>query len=676
MSIKNFILVSAVLVSCFFATRLAAAQGPSELNVLSSNLSRPAISELIPMFERLHKIKVKVQYANNPILKQQIEAGAKFDVVIVEPQMLAELARAGFVDHNSITDLAKVGMALVSKKGSPAVDVSSVESFKKVLLSARSISYTADGHSGSVFLATLAKIQLTDQMKPTLMPVVGRFSTVSVAEGSAQYTAFPGVGLDPGVQIAGMFPEEIQTYIGITAGISQKAEESRSARRFLEYLQSEPTMAHFKSLGYTPLALAKSGLRIEKEPMQSLVNGGRLNASLRQLAEFGKTPEGGTNRVAYSEEDVRARDYVMRLMREAELDVSVDAAGNIVGRRAGSNPSFKPIMIGSHIDSVPMGGQYDGQVGSMGAIEVARTLAERKIVLQHPLIVVIFQNEEGGTTGSNAMAHGLKPEDLESVSNSKKTIREGIRFIGGDPDKLSSPLLKKGDLAGYLELHIEQGGRLDQQKINIGVVEGIVGLRWFEITINGFANHAGTTPMGQRQDALLAAAKYIEAVNRAARSINGPQVATVGKIQAFPGATNVVPGKVVTSLDVRDLDPAKIAQVLDKIRESVKLIEAETGTKFEFKETASSNPALADQAFKEAIDASAKALGFITLSLPSGAGHDAQEIADICPVGMIFVPSRSGISHSPKEFTEPTDITNGANVLLQSLVRLDSRLAK
>lgn len=406
------------------------------------------------------------------------------------------------------------------------------------------------------------------------------------------------------------------------------------------------------------------------------VNGARLNASLRELAEFGKTAEGGTNRVAYSADDAAARQYVMGLMREAQLDVSIDAAGNIIGRRAGSDPSLKPIMIGSHIDSVPMGGRYDGQVGSMGAIEVARTLAEQKIVLKHPLIVVIFQNEEGGTTGSTAMAQGLSPERLDTISNSKKTVREGIRFIGGDPDKLSKPLLNKGDLAGYLELHIEQGGRLDQQKINIGVVEGIVGLRWFEITIDGVANHAGTTPMAQRQDSLLAAARYIEAVNRAVRSMQGAQVATVGKIQAFPGATNVVPGKVMTSLDVRDLDPEKIAQVLNKIRESVKLIEAETGTKFDFKETASSNPALADEAFKAAIDASAKAMGLTTLALPSGAGHDAQEIADICPVGMIFVPSRSGISHSPKEFTDPSDITNGANVLLQSLMRLDKQLTK
>lgn len=401
------------------------------------------------------------------------------------------------------------------------------------------------------------------------------------------------------------------------------------------------------------------------------INGDRLNASLRELAEFGKTPEGGTNRVAYSDEDIRAREYVMRLMREAGLAVSIDAAGNIVGRRAGGDASLKPIMIGSHIDSVPMGGRYDGQVGSMAAIEVARTLAEKGLALRHPIEVIIFQNEEGGTVGSTALAAGIAPERLDSVTNSKKTLREGIKAFGGDPEKLAKPLMKKGDLAGYLELHIEQGGRLDQQKLNIGVVEGIVGLSWWDVTVNGFANHAGTTQMDLRHDALLAAAKYVEAVNNAVRSIPGKQVATVGKIQAFPGATNVVPGKVLTSLDVRDLDPAKIAQVLGKIHELVKLIEAETGTTFEFKQTSSSKPALTDERFKSAIEGSAKALGLSTLSLPSGAGHDAQEIADICPIGMIFIPSRAGISHSPKEFTEGSDITNGGNVLLQTLLRLD-----
>src|SRR6266542_988714 len=184
----------------------------------------------------------------------------------------------------------------------------------------------------------------------------------------------------------------------------------------------------------------------------------------------------------------------MGLMREAKLDVSVDAAGNIIGRRAGNDASLKPLVIGSHIDSVPEGGNYDGDVGSMGAIEVAQTLAENNVALRHPLEVIIFQNEEGGTIGSHAIAAGLTEKELNLVTNSRKTIREGIKFIGGDPDKLAGVVRKPGDIAAYLELHIEQGGVLYSEKISIGVVEGI-------------ANHAGTTPMNQRRDALLAAAK-------------------------------------------------------------------------------------------------------------------------------------------------------------------------
>ncbi len=412
--------------------------------------------------------------------------------------------------------------------------------------------------------------------------------------------------------------------------------------------------------------------RYAQSPLR--VNGSRLNNHMTELAQFGKTPEGGTHRPAYSDADLEARSYAMRLMREARLDVSIDAAGNIIGRRAGSVPALKPLMIGSHIDSVPQGGSYDGQVGSMGAIEVAQTLAEKNTRLRHQLEVVIFQNEEGGTTGSTAIAEGLSEQRLNVVTNSGKTIREGVKFLGGDPNKLPTVIRKKGDAAAYVELHIEQGGRLHNEKINIGVVEGIVGLDWWDVIIDGFANHAGTTPMDQRRDALLAAARYVEAVNRVARSIPGRHVATVGKIQAFPGATNVIPGRVTSSLDVRDLDSAKIKLVFDRIMAEVKQIETATGTKFEFKPTTSSKPALTDMRIRAAIDDSAKGMGLSTMLLPSGAGHDGQEIASICPIGMIFVPSRDGISHSPREFSSPEDITNGANVLLQTLWKLDDAM--
>jgi len=415
-------------------------------------------------------------------------------------------------------------------------------------------------------------------------------------------------------------------------------------------------------------------LRFPQSNAQLRVDGSRLNSHLTELAKFGKTPEGGTNRVAYSDIDQQARQYAMQLMRDAKLEVGVDAAGNIIGRRAGTDAALKPLMIGSHIDSVPQGGSYDGQVGSMSAIEVAQSLADNNVRLKHPLEVIIFQNEEGGTIGSAAISRGLSEKDLNIVTNSKKTIREGIKFIGGDPDRLASIVRKKGDLAGYLELHIEQGGVLYNEKIDIGVVEGIVGINWWEVTIEGFANHAGTTPMNQRHDALLAAARYIEAVNRVVTSIPGRQVGTVGKIQSFPGAFNVIPGKVATSLELRDLDSTKVETLFEKVMVEVRRIETETGTKFDFKQVNGSKPALTDTRFRQTIDESAKQLGLTSKALPSGAGHDAQEIADICPVGMIFVPSRDGISHSPREFSKPEDIANGANVLLQSLLKLDGKL--
>ncbi len=422
------------------------------------------------------------------------------------------------------------------------------------------------------------------------------------------------------------------------------------------------------------ILLAVPALAVFRKQSQSqlLVNGARLNAHLAELAQIGKTPEGGTHRVAYSDADLQARQYAMKLMREAKLEVVIDVAGNIIGRRAGRQPLLKPLMIGSHIDSVPEGGSYDGQVGSMGAVEVAQTLAENKVQLRHPLEVVVFQNEEGGTVGSAAIARGLTEEDLNGVTNSKKTIREGIKFIGGDPERLASAVRKKGDIAGYLELHIEQGGILNSEKIDIGVVEGIVGVYWWEVTVEGFTNHAGTTPMNQRRDALLAAAKYIEAVNRIVTSIPGRQVGTVGKIQAFPGAFNVIPGKVNTSLGLRDLDGAKVQMMFERIQSEVREIETETGTKFTFKQVTSSEPALTDVNIRRAIEESAKKLGLTTKQMPSGAGHDGQEIVRLGPIGMIFVPSLDGISHSPREFSKPEDITNGANVLLHTLLRIDA----
>ena len=405
------------------------------------------------------------------------------------------------------------------------------------------------------------------------------------------------------------------------------------------------------------------------------VNGARVNAHLAALSEFGKNPQGGVSRVAYSEADRAARAKVMEWMRDAKLEPTIDYAGNIIGRRAGQNTSLKPLVFGSHIDSVPAGGNYDGQVGSMGAIEVAQTLAERGVITRHPIEVAIWQNEEGGLFGSRAVSGQLTAAELKTVSSSGKTVEDGIAFIGGDVTKLDQVKRRKGDIAGYIELHIEQGGTLARDKIDIGVVEGIVGIKRWDVTVTGFANHAGTTPMNERHDALLAASRFVEMVNRVVRGIPGRQVGTVGRIEAFPGAPNVIPGKVVFTLEVRDLSDAKIDTIYGRISREAKSIGAQNGTQFAFAPVHVSEAAPSTPRMRAIISDAAKSLGLSSRVMPSGAGHDAQAMALLGPIGMIFVPSIGGISHSPKEFSRPADITNGTNVLLKTVIAADQALA-
>jgi N-carbamoyl-L-amino-acid hydrolase len=416
-----------------------------------------------------------------------------------------------------------------------------------------------------------------------------------------------------------------------------------------------------------------TGPHLQGEPQ---VDATRLMEQLLQrLAEFGKNPEGGVSRVAYSDADRQGREYVTGLMREAHLDVTVDAAGNLLGRRAGSDPKLPALAFGSHIDSVPKGGNYDGPVGSLGAIEVARTLAERKVVTRHPLLVTIWSNEEGGLYGSRAVTTGLAAGELDNTSSSGKTIRDGLRFIGGDPERLAAARFRKGDVAAYAELHIEQGGTLERERHAIGIVEGIVGIKQWEVVFEGFANHAGTTPMDRRQDALLSAAKYVQMVNRIVRGEPGRQVGTVGRIQAFPGAPNVIPGRVEATLELRDLDDAKVDRLAAAVMAEARKIAEADGTQVSFRLLHENIAAPTDERVRRPIAEAAKGRGLSTMTLPSGAGHDAQAMAQIAPVGMIFIPSAGGISHSPKEFSSPEDIANGANVLLGTILRLDRSIS-
>ncbi|WP_299680373.1 Zn-dependent hydrolase [uncultured Dokdonia sp.] len=402
------------------------------------------------------------------------------------------------------------------------------------------------------------------------------------------------------------------------------------------------------------------------------VNQDRLEKSIFELAEFGKKENGETSRVAFSQADIESRTHLISLMKDAGLEVSIDYAGNIIGRKAGSDPSKKPIAFGSHTDTVPDGGNYDGCVGSMAAIEVVKTLQENNITTQHPLELIIFSNEEGGVMGSRALAGELPADALTIVNSTGISMGDGIKVLGGDPTKLKEVIRTKGSLAAFLELHIEQGGILDQEQIDIGVVEGIVGLNWWDVTIEGFANHAGTTPMNARQDALLTAAQFIIAVNEVTTSFEGKQVGTVGRIQAAPGAPNVIPGKVTLSLEIRDLSAKKIKEVYAAIEKRGQEIVKETNTKITFTALSTTGkPALTDTRIQQQIAKATKTLGLSQIQMQSGAGHDAQDMALIAPTGMIFIPSKNGISHSPKEYTSAEDMANGANVLLQTILLLD-----
>ena len=398
----------------------------------------------------------------------------------------------------------------------------------------------------------------------------------------------------------------------------------------------------------------------------------RILERIQGLSAFGKNDLGGSSRVAFSQADLEGRQYMMGLMHQAGLDVQVDFAGNIIGRRKGKFPDRKPIVFGSHIDTVPNGGAYDGCVGSIGALEVMALLEENGILTDHPLEMVIFTDEEGGLVGSRAMAGKLAPGALDLMTHSKKTIGEGIRFLGGDPARLPEMKRTPGDIKAFLELHIEQGGILDTKGIQIGVVEGIVGIEWWGVTVTGFANHAGTTPMNMRQDAVLAGAKLAVAVNETVNSFEGGQVGTVGRFEASPGAPNVIAGEVLMSLEIRDLDKDKIWEIYRKIEERAAAIAQETGTTISFDHLdVAAIPAPTDQRIQDFIAAAAKANGLSYLVMPSGAGHDAQDMAQIAPMGMIFIPSVGGISHSPKEFSRPEDMANGVNVLLHSILAID-----
>jgi N-carbamoyl-L-amino-acid hydrolase len=395
----------------------------------------------------------------------------------------------------------------------------------------------------------------------------------------------------------------------------------------------------------------------------------RLLTDFAALAQLGRGPGGALNRIAYSPADQAGRAWVADQMRALGLRVRADAAGNTIGRYPGA-ADLPPIALGSHTDTVPDGGAYDGALGVVAALACVRALHTAGMRLRHPVEVINFAAEEatmaGGTTGSQAMAGLFNLAILDKAAWDGRPVREHLLAAGLDPATFTSARRVAGSLAAYLELHIEQGDLLTAAGVPIGIVEGFVGIRRYAVTFQGYANHAGTTPMHRRQDALVAAAPFITFVRDLA--VAHGVVGTIGTLTVQPGAPNVIPGRVELIVETRGLDSAVLDEVEKTLEEQARGVGAHIAT------VVGKPPVQADPGVVGALAAACDAIGLAALRMPSGAGHDAMCMAAICPQAMIFVPSQGGVSHSPDEYTAPEDCINGARVLLAGLLQLEERL--
>jgi N-carbamoyl-L-amino-acid hydrolase len=407
------------------------------------------------------------------------------------------------------------------------------------------------------------------------------------------------------------------------------------------------------------------------DSVQTMFDGELLLADLEALAQIGvDEATGGMLRQAYGAADRAGRAWVRGEMEKLGLAVTEDAAGNTIALYPGTEPDLPPIALGSHTDTVPYGGRYDGALGVLAALAALRTLQAAGVQLRHPVAIINFAAEEatmaGGTMGSRLMAGNYEVALLQRSGWNGRSLADILREAGLDPQRISEAERPVGSFAAYVELHVEQGGLLAETKTAVGVVSGIVGIRRYQVIFPGYANHAGTTPMASRRDALWLAAPYVLRVRDVA--VAHGIVGTVGEVTVSPGVANVIPGRVELSVEIRGLETA----VLDAAETELRLAAEAVGAAFDFVEE--KEPVLADPRIMQAIAASCTTLELSHRVMPSGAGHDGMNLTQICPIGMIFVPSEGGISHSPDEYTAPQDNVNGGRVLLETLLRLDGVL--
>ncbi len=400
----------------------------------------------------------------------------------------------------------------------------------------------------------------------------------------------------------------------------------------------------------------------------------RLWSRLAELSKIGKSEGGGVTRLSFTQEERAAKDLVASYMREAGLEVHEDAIGNLIGHREGRDQGAPIVLAGSHVDSVRNGGDFDGPLGVLGAVEALQTMSERGLETERSVEVVAFTDEEGarfssGMIGSRALAGILRPEDLESEDRDGVSIAEAMRASGLDPERIGEAARAAGSVHSYVELHIEQGGILESRALSVGIVTGIAGPVWLRLTLTGEAAHAGTTPMDLRRDALAAAAAVMGRIEREATR-TGTSVGTVGQLDLSPGGINIVPGRVSFSLDLRDIDEGIRNDVEARIMHEAMLLCEKRGVSLETKTLQRLPPAPCSKLVREAARAACRELGFEPFELASGAGHDGMHLTELCPIGMIFVRSKSGISHNPAEYSSKEDCAAGAAVLYRTLLGL------
>ena len=406
----------------------------------------------------------------------------------------------------------------------------------------------------------------------------------------------------------------------------------------------------------------------------ALPNQERLIRSLNQMAAIGLQPDGSVCRRGFTQADVLGRNQLTTWMRDLGLQVRVDAAGNLIGRLEGSEPSLPALVTGSHLDTVPTGGRFDGVLGVLAGLEAVHALVDEGIRLRHPLELVAFADEESTMVGCKGMAGSASPDPSAFTTSNGEPIQKNLECIGGNWSELAAACRPDSAIAAFLELHVEQGAVLEQRAHAIGVVEGVVGQRRFTIHVSGQANHAGTTPMNMRQDALTAASRIVLAIEEMAQCHSGDPVATVGRLEVWPNAANVVPGAVTLTVDLRDLDPNVLDQLQETLTRTLERIAVLTDCQIRLEPQFEVAPTPSAALLMTEIEAAASSFGLSSSRLPSRASHDAQEMGRRWPMGMIFVPSRGGFSHSAAEFTTDEQCWAGTAVLLETLQRLDRAL--